>query len=143
MPQETFSLASLDEDVDEDRVAHTQYAPFENMLSATHLVASLLADQQQRNTEQSTSRSVQSSAVDPALCYGVQGGFSMQLRGGRQSTRDVDIVTDTRMKGVWEAVTGEERYVSIACSQLHRPQRGPLSTDTGCFQHRTSGFTIG
>lgn len=33
----------------------------------------------------------------------------MQLRGGRQSTRDIDLVTSTKMKGIWEAVTGEDR----------------------------------
>jgi hypothetical protein len=106
MPQETYSLASLDEDVDEDRTASTSYAPYENMLSATHLVVSLLVARQHQIVQDSTKNS---SATDPAYCYGIQGGFSMQLRGGRQSTRDVDLVTSIKMKGVWDAITGESR----------------------------------
>lgn len=93
MPQETYSLLALDEDMDEDRTASTNYAPFENMLSATHLVVSLLE--------------AHSTNINPP--YAIQGGFSMQLRGGRQSTRDVDLVTGIKMRGVWEAITGEER----------------------------------
>jgi hypothetical protein len=97
MVQETYSLASLDEDVDEDRTAGAQYAPYENMLSATHLVVSLLVAQQNKCGDGATT------------CYAIQGGFSMQLRGGRQSTRDVDLITSIKMKGVWEAIIGDER----------------------------------
>jgi hypothetical protein len=100
MVQETYSLASLDEDVDEDRTAGAQYAPFENMLSATHLVVSLLVAQQE---------TAEGTVDEINVCYAIQGGFSMQLRGGRQSTRDVDVITSIKMRGVWEAVTGEER----------------------------------
>lgn len=103
MPQETYSLASLDESVDGDRGPHTRYAPFENMLSAAHTVTSLLVAQQRRANRDDI------PAADPALCYGILGGFSMQLRGGRQSTRDIDIVTSTKMRGVWEALTGADR----------------------------------
>lgn len=98
MQQETYSLLSLDEDVDEDRTASTNYAPFENMLSATLLVVSLL-------------EAHVAHPIPPY--YAIQGGFSMQLRGGRQSTRDVDLVTGIKMRGVWEAITGEERYVTV------------------------------
>lgn len=103
--QETYSLASLSEEVDEDRSTDTKYAPFENMLSAANLVTSLLVVHQLESAKQGR------SVGDPELCYAILGGFSMQLRGGRQSTRDIDLVTSVKMKGVWEALTGESRYV--------------------------------
>lgn len=93
MPQETYSLLSLDEDLDEDRTAGTHYASFENMLSATQLVVAL----------------IEAASSTTSASYAIQGGFSMQLRGGRQSTRDVDLVTGIKMRGVWEAITGAER----------------------------------
>lgn len=96
--QETYSLLSLDEEVDEDRTANTQYAPLENMLSATFLVVSLLEGHVASH-----------HTCMPVYSYAIQGGFSMQLRGGRQSTRDVDVVTNIKMRGVWEAIRGEER----------------------------------
>lgn len=101
--QETYSLLSLDEEVDEDRTANTQYAPLENMLSATFLVVSLLERGQHVGPDH------HHHVRMPVCYYAIQGGFSMQLRGGRQSTRDVDIVTNIKMRGVWEAIRGEER----------------------------------
>lgn len=102
--QETYSLLSLDEEVDEDRTANTQYAPLENMLSATFLVVSLL-EGQHVGPDHHHHQHVRM----PVYSYAIQGGFSMQLRGGRQSTRDVDVVTNIKMRGVWEAIRGEER----------------------------------
>lgn len=96
MSQETYSLLDLDESLDEDRDAGTRYAPFENMLSATHLVTTLL-DAQHGND------------YKDAPAYAILGGFSMHLRGGRRSTRDVDLVTTIKMKGLWEAMTGQTR----------------------------------
>lgn len=111
MPQETYSLASLNEDVDEDRSSHTQYAPLENMLSAAHLVTTLLTAHQHLALPTETLNPPES---DQDSCYAIQGGFSIQIRGGRQSTRDIDLVTSIKMKGVWEALTGEERYASTS-----------------------------
>nr|POE94574.1 hypothetical protein CFP56_16813 [Quercus suber] len=105
MPQETYLLLSLDEGVDEDRNASTRYAPFTNMLSAAQLVVSLL------EAQQDSSRIAHITHRPAAEIYAILGGFSMQLRGGRQSTRDIDIVTSVRMKGVWTAITGEDRIV--------------------------------
>lgn len=102
--QETYSLLSLDEEVDEDRTANTQYAPLENMLSATFLVVSLLERGQHVGPDHHHHH-----VRKPVYSYAIQGGFSMQLRGGRQSTRDVDVVTNIKMRGVWEAIRGEER----------------------------------
>lgn len=103
--QETYSLLSLDEEVDEDRTANTQYAPLENMLSATFLVVSLL----ERGHVGPDHHHHHHHVRMPVYSYAIQGGFSMQLRGGRQSTRDVDVVTNIKMRGVWEAIRGEER----------------------------------
>lgn len=103
--QETYSLLSLDEEVDEDRTANAQYAPLENMLSATDLVVSLLERGQHVGPDHHHHHHVRM----PVYSYAIQGGFSMQLRGGRQSTRDVDVVTNIKMRGVWEAIRGEER----------------------------------
>nr|POF17011.1 hypothetical protein CFP56_57827 [Quercus suber] len=107
MPQETYSLLSLDEDVDEDRNASTRYAPLTNMLSAAHFVAALLVAQQDFSRND---HSINQPAA-PSLCYAILGGFSMQLRGGRRSTRDIDFVTNIKMRGVWAAITGEDRCI--------------------------------
>lgn len=112
--QETYSLLSLDEEVDEDRTANAQYAPLENMLSATFLVVSLLeghvGPEGHIGPEGHVGPDHHHHHVRmPVYSYAIQGGFSMQLRGGRQSTRDVDVVTNIKMRGVWEAIRGEER----------------------------------
>lgn len=104
--QETYSLLSLDEEVDEDRTANAQYAPLENMLSATFLVVSLL---ERQHVGPDHHHHHHHHVRMPVYSYAIQGGFSMQLRGGRQSTRDVDVVTNIKMRGVWEAIRGEER----------------------------------
>lgn len=108
--QETYSLLSLDEEVDEDRTANAQYAPLENMLSATFLVVSLLEGQHiGPEGHVGPDHHHHHHVRKPVCSYAIQGGFSMQLRGGRQSTRDVDVVTNIKMRGVWEAIRGEER----------------------------------
>ena len=109
MVQETYLLLSLDEDVDEDRISNTRYAPLENMLIAADVVTVLLVAQSEKSP---TSGAMHASSQDPKrpspVCA-IMGGFSMQLRGGRQSTRDIDILTSLSMKGVWDAITGDER----------------------------------
>lgn len=40
----------------------------------------------------------------------------MQLRGGRQSTRDIDLITTIKMRGVWDAITGVERSIVLDIS---------------------------
>lgn len=110
MPQGTYSFLDLDEDVDEDRTATTCYAPFENMLSATQLVVSSLTTQPEPSHQFGIPEKASRIVVDsPIRQYAIQGGFSMQLRDGRKSTRDIDLVTSIKMKGVWEAITGEDR----------------------------------
>ncbi|KAI5362149.1 hypothetical protein Slin15195_G058010 [Septoria linicola] len=97
MAQETYSFASLDSDVDEDRNAQTRYAPMQNMLSAAHLVRTLLTAQQHRAGTKATTLT---KATDPKRCYGilVEGVLKTFVKTGppwdacaEQHTIEVDI----------------------------------------------------
>lgn len=109
MVQEKYSLLSLDEDVDEDRATDTKYAPLGNMLTAADVITCLLVAQAKNIKATPMLAPADQDDPSPSKVCAIMGGFSMQLRGGRQSTRDIDVLTSINMKGVWEAITGDER----------------------------------
>lgn len=119
MVQETYSLLFLDEDVGEDRTADTRYAPLDNILTAAVPVTSLFVAQAEKTKPSTVAQSpIQDRSSLSATCA-IVSGFSVQLRGSRQSTRDIDILTSINMKGVWEAITGDERYTACSLTSLN------------------------
>lgn len=85
MPQSTYDVANYDSE--EERKNDPDGPPLENQKSAASYIANKI--------EQASG------------AYALMGGFALLLLGSRRSTRDVDMVTNLKMKQIWSLVEGD------------------------------------